>query len=77
MTKILIIEDEQPAAKRLKKLVSALDPNIEIIDVIDSVEDAVAWFKNYGMPDLCFFDILVVWNADDTDCHDFRGSRSV
>lgn len=57
MTRILIVEDEQPAARRLKKLVTALDDSIEIIDVIDSVEDAVAWFKNYGEPDLAFFDI--------------------
>jgi len=57
MTRILIIEDEQPAARRLKKLVNALDDSIEIIDVIDSVEDAVAWFKNYDEPDLAFFDI--------------------
>ena len=57
MTKVLIIEDEQPAAKRIKKLVKDLDPNIEIIEVIDSVEDAVEWFKNNAMPDLAFFDI--------------------
>jgi len=57
MTKVLIIEDEQPAAKRIKKLVSNLDSNIEIIEVIDSVEDAVDWFKNNKMPDLAFFDI--------------------
>ena len=57
MTKVLIIEDEQPAAKRIKKLVSALSPDIEIIEVIDSVEDAVAWFQNNEMPDLAFFDI--------------------
>jgi len=57
MTKVLIIEDEQPAAKRIKKLVSDLDSNIEIIEVIDSVEDAVDWFKNNEMPDLAFFDI--------------------
>ena len=57
MTKVLIIEDEQPAAKRIKKLVADLDPKIEIIDVIDSVEDAGEWFKNNEMPDLAFFDI--------------------
>ena len=57
MIQVLIIEDEQPAAKRIKKLVADLDPKIEIIDVIDSVEDAVEWFKNNEMPDLAFFDI--------------------
>ena len=57
MTRILIIEDEQPAARRLKKIVRALDDSIKILDVIDSVEDAVAWFENNKEPDLAFFDI--------------------
>jgi len=55
--RILIIEDEKPAAQRITKLVQALDKTIEIIEVIDSVEDAVAWFKGNEMPDLAFMDI--------------------
>jgi len=57
MKKIIIIEDEQPAAKRLRKLVTALSAEIEILEVIDSVEDAVEWFENNPAPDLAFFDI--------------------
>ena len=57
MKKIIIIEDEQPAAKRLKKLVTALSSEIEILEVIDSVEDAVEWFNSNPHPDLAFFDI--------------------
>jgi len=55
--KVLIIEDEKPAAKRITKLVEALDAQIEILDVIDSVEDAVTWFNNFPSPDLVFMDI--------------------
>lgn len=54
---ILIIEDEKPAAKRISKLVKSLDPNIKILEVIDSVEDTVAWFNNFPAPDLAFMDI--------------------
>jgi two-component system response regulator LytT len=53
----LIIEDEIPASKRLKKMVQELEPNCTILDVIDSVEDAVNWFKNYDHPDVVFMDI--------------------
>ncbi len=57
MTKILIVEDEKPAATRLSKLVKGLDTKIEIIGIVDSVEDAVFWFENEQQPDLAFFDI--------------------
>ena len=57
MKKILIIEDEQPAAKRLRRLLQDLEKPLEVLAVIDSVEDAVAWLKTHGEPDLTFFDI--------------------
>ena len=55
--KILIIEDERPAAKRLTKMVKVCRPNCEIIDVLDSVEGAVDWLETYKKPDLIFMDI--------------------
>ncbi len=57
MKKILIIEDEHLAAKRLRKLIQNLDEQVETLAVIDSIEDTVAWFQNYPEPDLAFFDI--------------------
>jgi len=57
MYRILIIEDEKPAAKHICKLVISLDDKIEIVDTIDSVEDSVAWLRNFSMPDLIFMDI--------------------
>jgi len=54
---LLIIEDEQPAARRLSRLLNELEPEWNILDVIDSVEDAVAWFRNFNAPDLVFMDI--------------------
>ena len=54
---ILIIEDEEPAALRLKKLLSEIEPGAKILDVIVSVRSAVQWLKNHPSPDLLFLDI--------------------
>ncbi len=55
--KVLIIEDEAPAFRRLQKILDEVKPGIEIVDVIDSVEDSVKWLKNHHAPDLIFMDI--------------------
>ena len=55
--KVLIIEDEAPAFRRLQKILEDLDRDIEIIDVIDSVAESIKWFNNHHMPDLIFMDI--------------------
>jgi DNA-binding LytR/AlgR family response regulator len=55
--KILIIEDEQAVSKRLIKLIAEIESDWKILDVIDSVEDAVAWLSKNPMPDLLFMDI--------------------
>ncbi len=54
---ILIIEDELPAAKRLTNLIKAEKPEATILEIIDSVEAATAWLKNFPAPDLIFMDI--------------------
>jgi DNA-binding LytR/AlgR family response regulator len=57
MYKILIIEDEKPAADWLRQLVLKLDTGIEVLKVIDSVGDAIEWFQKNSSPDLTFMDI--------------------
>jgi DNA-binding LytR/AlgR family response regulator len=57
MIKTLIIEDEQPAALRLEKLLRSIEPEIEVIAVIDTIESAVRWFENNPAPDLIMLDI--------------------
>lgn len=57
MYKVLIIEDEKPAAEWLQQLVSKLDPEISIFGVVDSVRGAVEWFRENTAPDLVFMDI--------------------
>lgn len=53
----LIIEDEPAAARRLKTLLHSLDKDLEVLDIIDSVEDAVLFLKHHLEPDLIFADI--------------------
>lgn len=55
--KVLIIEDEAPAFRRLQKILEETDPDIEIVEVIDSVEDSVKWFRHHEPPHLVFMDI--------------------
>lgn len=55
--KVLIVEDERPAAKRLTKLVKQFRPEIEVLEVLDSVEHTVEWLETYKKPDLIFMDV--------------------
>lgn len=55
--KIVIIEDEIPAANRLEKLIHECNSSAEIIEVLDTVEDAIEWFEKNDHPDLVFSDI--------------------
>jgi DNA-binding LytR/AlgR family response regulator len=57
MYKVLIIEDEKPAAEWLRQLIVKFDSQISILNVIDSVSGAVEWFQNNQAPDLVFMDI--------------------
>lgn len=55
--KVLIFEDEAPAARKITKLIKELDSSIEILDVLESVADGREWFATNDLPDLIFSDI--------------------
>lgn len=55
--KVLIIEDEAPAYRHICSLLEKNHPNMEIIDVLDSISDSINWLKNHNPPDLIFSDI--------------------
>lgn len=57
MTKVLIIEDETAAARRLEKLLGEAAPEATVLARLDSVEAAVLWLKNNPQPDLILLDI--------------------
>lgn len=53
----LIIEDEKVAAERLSKLIKTYDQYIVIMEIIQSVKNAVKWLNTNQAPDLIFMDI--------------------
>ena len=55
--KILIIEDEPLAAKRMESLVRAVLPEAHILGKLESIRAAVKWFENNPQPDLLLMDI--------------------
>ena len=52
---VIIIEDEKPSARHLKRLLSSL--NLDAETMLHSVEEAITWFQNNPHPDLIFLDI--------------------
>lgn len=54
---VLIVEDEGIAAERLERLITELRPDARVLEQLDTVKSAVAWFQTHDMPDLLFFDI--------------------
>lgn len=52
---VLIIEDEKPSARYLKRMLEK--QNVTVNQMLHSVEEAVDWFQNNEHPDLIFLDI--------------------
>ena len=52
---VIIIEDEKPSARRLQRMLKALDMNTDTM--LHSVEESIDWFQNNEHPDLIFLDI--------------------
>jgi two-component system, LytTR family, response regulator len=55
--RVVIIEDESFATKRLETMIHVFDESIEVIAKLESVKESVAWFSNNIHPDLIFLDI--------------------
>ncbi|MGS2740972.1 LytR/AlgR family response regulator transcription factor [Sinomicrobium sp. M5D2P17] len=54
---VLIIEDEIAAARDLKHMLIQIQPDLQVLDIIDSVKDAILWLRQHSAPDLIFSDI--------------------
>ncbi len=55
--KVVLVEDEITASDQLTFLLNAIDPNIEILKVLDSVKTATEYFSNTYEASLIFMDI--------------------
>lgn len=58
MIKTVIIEDEKPAARKLERLLGLM-PDLELVAILNSVEESIAWFSENQHPDLIFSDIVL------------------
>ena len=55
--KVLIIEDEQKTAERLKNMIQEIEKEFEVVAILESIEASVHWLNNNAQPDLIFQDI--------------------
>jgi DNA-binding LytR/AlgR family response regulator len=52
---VIIIEDEKPSARRLQRMLAEIQ--IDVLAMLHSVEESIAWFNNNEHPDLILLDI--------------------
>src|SRR5215212_2899860 len=55
--KVLIIEDEELAVKKLQKTLQSVDENATVVGTADSIQSAVEWLQENTPPDLILMDI--------------------
>ena len=55
--KVLIIEDEELAVKKLQKTLASVDSTAEVVGVADSIRSSVSWLQQNPSPDLILMDI--------------------
>ena len=55
MSRVVIIEDEKPAARRLQRMLQKEGITTEVL--LHSVSEALQWFVRHPAPDLIFADI--------------------
>lgn len=54
---VLVVENEHPAADKIVRLLKKLDKSIAVMDVIETVEDAINRLQENPQPDLILMDI--------------------
>lgn len=67
--KLIIVEDEEMAVRRLKALLHTIDPSIQILATLESVRETIRWIRKNPVPDLGFFDIQL---SDDISFEIFK-----
>jgi two-component system, LytTR family, response regulator LytT len=55
--KILIVEDEELAVKKIRKTLAGVEPDAEVVAVTDSILSTVNWLDENPPPDLILMDI--------------------
>lgn len=55
--KVLIVEDEIAAARRLAKMLQSIEPELVLLAITDSISTTISWLKENQEPDLILMDI--------------------
>ncbi|MBC6489698.1 LytR/AlgR family response regulator transcription factor [Flavihumibacter stibioxidans] len=55
--KVLIIEDEDLAVRKLQKTLQSVDSGAEVVGITDSIRSSVKWLQDNQAPDLILMDI--------------------
>lgn len=55
--KVIIIEDEKPAAEKLKKSLLKIDSSIAVAAIKGNIKESIAWLQHNPPPELIFMDI--------------------
>jgi len=55
--KVLIVEDEDLAVRKLQKTLAGVDETIEVVGVAESIKSTVDWLQQHPSPDLILMDI--------------------
>ena len=69
---ILIAEDEIGASRNLIAILEELEPQCNILAILESVQETITWIKNNPPPDIAFFDIQL---SDDNVFKVFKKTR--
>ena len=57
MRRVIIVEDETAAAVNLRSMLQNIDPETVVVEMLESVEEAVAYFSKSVEADVVFMDI--------------------
>lgn len=71
MRRVIIVEDETAAAVNLRNMLKTIAPDLEVVEVLESVEESVEFFSKEVDADVVFMDIHLA------DGDSFRIFRSV
>jgi len=55
--KVLLVEDEKPAAQKMTRLLKQTTPDADLVAITETVEETVNWLQERGEPDLILMDI--------------------
>ncbi|MFP2994822.1 LytTR family DNA-binding domain-containing protein [Spongiivirga sp. MCCC 1A20706] len=56
---VVIIEDETRVAQNLCDLLFEINPEINVLGVLETVKSSISWFADNHAPDIAFFDIKI------------------